>query len=167
MPFVFKLAGMGFAVVALGIIGAAGFTGWYVNKLNQDLPDYSALAEYAPAVTTRVYAGDGSLVAEFARERRLFVPIEAIPEHVKFAFVSAEDKSFYEHNGLDFRGIIRAQLSNITNILRGRRLEGGSTITQQVAKNFLLSSEQRIERKVREMLIARKDGTGFYQRSYS
>ena len=156
VPFVFRLAGVGFAIAALSIIGAAGFTAWYLNKLNQDLPDYSVLAEYAPAVTTRVYAGDGSLVAEFARERRLFVPIESIPDHVKFAFVSAEDKSFYEHNGIDFRGIVRAQLSNITNILRGRRLEGGSTITQQVAKNFLLSSEQRIERKVREMLIARK-----------
>ncbi len=156
VPFVFRLAGIGFAIAALSIISAAGFTAWYLNKLNQDLPDYSALAEYAPAVTTRVYAGDGSLVAEFARERRLFVPIESIPDHVKFAFVSAEDKSFYEHNGIDFRGIVRAQLSNITNILRGRRLEGGSTITQQVAKNFLLSSEQRIERKVREMLIARK-----------
>ena len=156
VPSIFKLAGMGFAIAALGIIGAAGFTGWYLNKLNQDLPDYSALAEYAPAVTTRVYAGDGSLVAEFARERRLFVPIESIPDHVKFAFVSAEDKSFYEHNGIDIRGIVRAQLSNITNILQGRRLEGGSTITQQVAKNFLLSSEQKVERKVREMLIARK-----------
>ena len=156
LPMVFRLAGFGFAVAALSIIGAAGFAAWYLNKLNQDLPDYTALAEYAPAVTTRVYAGDGSLVAEFARERRLFVPIESIPDHVKFAFVSAEDKSFYEHNGIDIRGIIRAQLSNITNILRGRRLEGGSTITQQVAKNFLLSSEQRIERKVREMLIARK-----------
>ena len=153
---VLKFAGMGFAVATLSIIGVAGYGAWYLNKLNQNLPDYSALAEYAPAVTTRVYAGDGSLVAEFARERRLFVPIESIPEHVKAAFVSAEDKSFYEHNGLDFRGIIRAQLSNITNILRGRRLEGGSTITQQVAKNFLLSSEQRVERKLREMLIARK-----------
>ena len=153
---VLKFAGMGFAVATLSIIGVAGYGAWYLNKLNQNLPDYSALAEYAPAVTTRVYAGDGSLVAEFARERRLFVPIESIPEHVKSAFVSAEDKSFYEHNGLDFRGIIRAQLSNVTNILRGRRLEGGSTITQQVAKNFLLSSEQRVERKLREMLIARK-----------
>ncbi len=156
VSFIFKLAGVGFATAALSIILAAGYAGWYLNKLSQDLPDYSALAEYAPAVTTRVYAGDGSLVAEFARERRLFVPIESIPDHVKFAFVSAEDKSFYEHNGLDLRGIARAQLSNITNILRGRRLEGGSTITQQVAKNFLLSSEQRIERKLREILIARK-----------
>lgn len=153
---VLKLFGVGFAVATLGVIGAAGYAAWYLNKLNQDLPDYQALAEYAPPVTTRVYAGDGSLVAEFARERRLFVPIESMPDHVKYAFVSAEDKSFFEHTGVDGRGILRAQLSNIGNILAGRRLEGGSTITQQVAKNFLLSSEQKVERKVREMLIARK-----------
>ena len=151
-----KFVGIGFALGAAGLIGVAAFAGWYLNTLNQDLPDYQALAEYAPPVTTRVYAGDGSLVAEFARERRLFVPIEQMPDHVKLAFVSAEDKSFYEHNGLDLRGIVRAQLSNVQNILRDRRLEGGSTITQQVAKNFLLSSEQRVERKLREMLISRK-----------
>jgi penicillin-binding protein 1A len=153
---VFEFIGVGLAVGAISIIGAASFAAWYLNQLNQGLPDYQVLSEYAPPVTTRVYAGDGSLVAEFARERRLFVPIEAIPDHVKFAFVSAEDKSFYEHTGLDVRGIVRAQVSNIGNILAGRRLEGGSTITQQVAKNFLLSSEQKVERKLREMLIARK-----------
>lgn len=151
-----KLAGIGFAVAALGAIGAAIFAGAYLNKLNEDLPPYTQLAEYAPAVTTRVYAGDGSLVAEFARERRLFVPIEQMPGHVTGAFVSAEDKSFYEHTGLDVRGLVRAQISNISNILNGRRLEGGSTITQQVAKNFLLTSEQKIDRKLREMLISRK-----------
>lgn len=152
----FKFVGFAFAAAALGIIGVAGFSAWYLHNLEKGLPDYEQLAEYAPPVTTRVYAGDGSLVAEFARERRLFVPIEAMPDHVKYAFVSAEDKSFYEHSGLDFRGLVRAQISNIGNVLRGRRLEGGSTITQQVAKNFLLTSEQRIERKLREMLIARK-----------
>ncbi|WP_452177008.1 PBP1A family penicillin-binding protein [Hyphococcus aureus] len=152
----FKFVGFAFAAGALGLIGVAGFSAWYLNQLNKDLPDYEQLAEYAPPVTTRVYAGDGSLVAEFARERRLFVPIEAMPDHVKYAFVSAEDQSFYEHSGIDFRGLVRAQLSNIGNILRGRRLEGGSTITQQVAKNFLLTSEQKVERKLREMLIARK-----------
>ncbi len=155
-PLLVRLAGMGFAIAAFGLIAAAAFSGWYLNQLNQDLPDYQVLAEYAPPVTTRVYAGDGSLVAEFARERRLFVPIENIPDHVKAAFVSTEDKSYYEHTGIDLRGIARAQLSNIGNLLRNRRLEGGSTITQQVAKNFLLSSEQRIDRKLKEMLIARK-----------
>ncbi len=152
----FKFVGFAFAAGALGLIGVAGFSAWYLHNLNKDLPDYQQLAEYAPPVTTRVYAGDGSLVAEFARERRLFVPIEAMPDHVKYAFVSAEDQSFYEHSGIDFRGLVRAQLSNISNVLRGRRLEGGSTITQQVAKNFLLTSEQKVERKLREMLIARK-----------
>ncbi|MEX6633901.1 penicillin-binding protein 1A [Hyphococcus sp. ECK-19] len=153
---VLRLIGLALAIGALGVIGVAGFSAWYLNKLNQDLPDYQALANYAPPVTTRVYAGDGSLVAEFARERRLFVPIESMPDHVKYAFVSAEDKTFYDHGGIDLRGITRAQLSNISNVLRGRRLEGGSTITQQVAKNFLLTSEQKVERKLREMLIARK-----------
>ncbi len=153
---VLRFAGFVFAAGALAIIGGAGFTAWYLNQLNKNLPDYQQLAEYAPPVTTRVYAGDGSLVAEFARERRLFVPIESMPDYVKHAFVSAEDKGFYEHSGIDFRGIIRAQLSNVGNVLSGRRLEGGSTITQQVAKNFLLTSEQRVERKLREMLIARK-----------
>ncbi len=151
-----KFAGMAFAAGAIGVIGAAGFTAWYLNELNKDLPAYEQLAEYAPPVTTRVYGGDGSLVAEFARERRLFVPIESIPDHVKYAFVSAEDQSFYQHSGIDFRGLVRAQVSNVGNVLRGRRLEGGSTITQQVAKNFLLTSEQKVERKLREMLIARK-----------
>jgi penicillin-binding protein 1A len=160
-PLLVRLAGMGFAIAAFGVIAAAAFAGWYLNQLSQDLPDYQVLAEYAPPVTTRVYAGDGSLVAEFARERRLFVPIENIPEHVKAAFVSTEDKTFYEHTGIDMRGIARAQVSNVGNILSGRRLEGGSTITQQVAKNFLLSSEQRIDRKLKEMLIARKMETAF------
>lgn len=152
----FKFAGFAFAAGALVVIGGAGFSAWYLHQLNKDLPAYEQLAEYAPPVTTRVYAGDGSLVAEFARERRLFVPIEAMPDHVKLAFVSAEDQSFYEHSGIDLRGLVRAQVSNVGNVLRGRRLEGGSTITQQVAKNFLLTSEQRVERKLREMLIARK-----------
>lgn len=155
-PVWLKALGFVFAAGFLAVLAAAGYGAWYLNKLSQDLPDYSVLAEYAPPVTTRVYAGDGTLVAEFARERRLFVPIEAVPDHLKYAFVSAEDKSFYEHDGLDIRGIVRAQLSNIGNLIQGRRLEGGSTITQQVAKNFLLTSEQRIERKLREMLVTRR-----------
>lgn len=128
----------------------------YVNGLRKDLPPYEQLAEYEPPVTTRVHAGDGTLVAEFARERRLFVPIRSIPDNVKQAFISAEDKSFYQHGGLDYKGILRAQINNVSNVLRNRALEGGSTITQQVAKNFLLTSEQKVERKVREMLIARR-----------
>ncbi|WP_306253909.1 penicillin-binding protein 1A [Parvularcula sp. IMCC14364] len=148
-------------LAAFGLVLALGaliYAMIYINGLKADLPAYEQLAEYEPPVTTRVHAGDGTLVAEFARERRLFVPIDAIPDHVKQAFLSAEDKSFYEHSGLDYRGILRAQINNIPSYLgfSNAPLEGGSTITQQVAKNFLLSSEQRIERKVREMLIARR-----------
>ncbi|MGV6820255.1 MAG: penicillin-binding protein 1A [Parvularcula sp.] len=130
----------------------------YVQDLKPTLPDETSLAEYEPPVTTRVHAGDGSLVAEFARERRLFVPIESIPPAVKQAFISAEDKNFYTHDGLDYRGIARAMRNNIVKVLRGQGgpMEGGSTITQQVAKNFLLTSDQKIERKVKEALIARR-----------
>jgi len=156
-----KVIGIGFAAGAFAVIGAAIFVAGYLGRLAEDLPPYGQLAEYAPPVTTRVYAGDGSLVAEFARERRLFVPIEQIPDHVTGAFVSAEDKTFYEHTGLDMRGLVRAQISNISNIMQGRRLEGGSTITQQVAKNFLLTSEQKIDRKLREMMISRKMEAAF------
>ncbi|MFN0023618.1 MAG: penicillin-binding protein 1A [Parvularculaceae bacterium] len=156
LPLAVKIAGYVIAGgAALSLLAVAGF-GLYLFGLSRDLPDYAVLAEYEPPVTTRVYANDGSLVAEFARERRLFMPIEAMPALVKDAFISAEDKSFYEHEGLDMRGIVRAQVSNIGNLVRGRRLEGGSTITQQVAKNFLLSSEQKIERKMKEWLVTRR-----------
>ncbi len=151
-----KIIGGIIAAGALLSLVAVGAFGVYLFSLSQDLPDYEVLAEYEPPVTTRVYANNGELVAEFARERRLFVPIESMPDLVKDAFISAEDKSFYEHAGLDFKGILRAQISNVGNLLRGRRLEGGSTITQQVAKNFLLSSEQKIERKMKEWLVTRR-----------
>lgn len=155
-PGVVEGVGMLFAIGTAVLMAGAGFAALYLNNLSQDLPDYEVLADYAPAVTTRVYAGDGALVAEFARERRLFMPIDTIPDRVKYAFVSAEDKSFFEHDGLDMRGIVRAQISNIGNILNGRRLEGGSTISQQVSKVFLLSSEQKIDRKLKEWLITRR-----------
>jgi len=141
-------------LIVLAGLGAAGYVGLYVNRLNQDLPDYSVLLEYEPPIMTRIHAGDGTLIAEYANERRLFVPIEQIPDHVVLAFVAAEDQHFYEHPGIDIQGIIRASVANISNYLNGRRLEGASTITQQVAKNFLLSSEVSIDRKVREQLLA-------------
>jgi len=118
------------------------------------LPDYEALREYEPPVTTRVHAGDGALVAEFADEHRLFVPIEAIPERVRNAFVSAEDSRFFEHSGIDFWGVTRALVSNVGNVLRGRRLEGASTITQQVAGNMLTGRERSVYRKAREGFLA-------------
>lgn len=145
----------GIAVCVLGVIGLIA-SAVYVVRVTADLPDYQQLAEYEPAIMSRVHAGDGLLIAEYAREHRVFVPIENIPPEVISAFLSAEDRSFYQHSGLDFTGILRAALSNISNYLQGRRLEGASTITQQVAKNFLLSSEQALARKVREMVLARR-----------
>lgn len=121
-----------------------------------DLPDYHQLANYKPLVTSRLYANDGSLMAEYATEKRSFLPIEHIPPHVVNAFLAAEDKNFYSHGGIDFMGLTRAMIINIKNIGTGRRPMGASTITQQVAKNFLLSSEQSITRKIKEALLARK-----------
>lgn len=157
----FKLLGLGFTLGVIAIVAFVAYAAWYFNNLANadDFPSVEVLAEYEPPVTTRVYAGDGSLVAEFATESRLFVPIEAIPERVKNAFISAEDQNFYSHDGLDYRGIVRGMIiQNLLNKVRGRnrRLIGASTITQQVAKNFLLSSEQRLERKMKEWLLARR-----------
>ncbi len=120
----------------------------------QGLPDYMHLSKYEPPVTTRLYAGDGSMMKEYAYEKRVFVPIDTIPEKVKNAFIAAEDKNFYSHSGIDFTGIARAILINLKNIGRGRRLVGASTITQQVAKNFLLSSEVSYVRKIKEAILA-------------
>lgn len=118
------------------------------------LPDYHQLAKYEPAVTTRLFAGNGELLMEYANEKRFFVPVDKIPERVKQAFISAEDKKFYSHAGIDYIGIIRALLGNIKNIGTGRRPAGASTITQQVAKNFLLSSEVSYIRKIKEAILA-------------
>ena len=136
-------------VVFLAVASVAGFVLW---KASKDLPDYEVLAKYEPPVTTRVYANDGNLIAEFARERRIFVPIEAIPNRVIQAFISAEDKNFYQHGGLDLQGVLRAAITNLTG--HGDHKMGASTITQQVAKNFLLSSEQTFDRKLRELLLS-------------
>ncbi len=137
-----------FAVIGLVLVIAS------VWKISQELPEYKQLAKYEPAVTTRLYAGDGQLMKEYAVEKRLFVPEEKIPELVKHAFIAAEDKKFYTHAGIDFLGILRAVLGNVKNIGTGRRPAGASTITQQVAKNFLLSSELSYMRKVKEAILA-------------
>ena len=149
------------ATVIVGLSGAAAvaYVIWYTS---QDLPNYDALAKYEPPVTTRLHAADGRLMAEYARERRLYLPINTIPDLLIQAFLSAEDKNFYEHNGLDYQGIIRAVFTNINNMRAGRRPVGASTITQQVAKNFLLSSEISYERKLKEALLALK-----IERAYS
>ncbi|MGY6662863.1 MAG: penicillin-binding protein 1A [Glycocaulis sp.] len=144
-------AGSTIAIVGIVALVAVSI---YVVQVTEDLPDYEQLAEYEPPIMSRMHAGDGLLIAEYAFERRVFVPIEAIPPHVVEAFLAAEDANFYNHGGIDLTGMVRAAIANIGNILNGRRLEGGSTITQQVAKNFLLTSEQRVARKVQEMVLA-------------
>ncbi len=132
---------------------------WHFSK---ELPDYSQLQDYEPAVMTRVHAADGSLLAEYARERRLYIPIQAVPKLVINAFIAAEDKNFYEHGGLDFGGIARAMIVYVQNYGSGQRPQGASTITQQVAKNFLLSNELSWSRKITEALLAMK-----MERAYS
>ncbi len=149
-----RLIGYFFGVgIMLALLAAAG-VGIYVGNLANDLPDYEVLASYEPPVTTRVHASDGALMAEFARERRLFLPIQAVPDRVKAAFLSAEDKNFYNHPGVDVTGLVRAVVTNLQNMGTGRRPVGASTITQQVAKNFLLTSKQTYSRKIREMILA-------------
>src|SRR6476646_8945226 len=149
---------VGTVLFLVGVAAAAGLL-WHFSK---DLPDYSQLQDYEPPVMTRVHATDGSLVAEYARERRLYLPIQAIPKLVTSAFIAAEDKNFYEHGGLDFQGIARAMLFMAQNYGTGRRPQGASTITQQVAKNFLLTNEASFERKIKEALLALK-----IERTYS
>ena len=145
--FLFAAGSILFIVVALGVY-------IFLNSMMQGLPDFTALRNYEPPVMTRIQAADGQLMAEYARQRRLFLPIQAIPDRVKHAFLSAEDKNFYSHSGLDFFGIARAVVTNVKNIGSNRRPVGASTITQQVAKNFLLTSEQSYERKVKEALLS-------------
>ena len=130
-------------------------------KYAGELPDYHQLEKYEPPVTTRLYAGDGQLLMEYAAEKRFFVPIDKIPDQVKNAFIAAEDKNFYTHGGIDYLGIIRAMLGNIKNIGTGRRPAGASTITQQVAKNMLLSSELSYTRKIKEAILATRIENAF------
>ena len=148
----------GTILFVVGVAAAAGLL-WHFSK---DLPDYSQLQDYEPPVMTRVHASDGSLVAEYATQRRLYIPIQAVPKRVINAFIAAEDKNFYDHNGLDFSGIARAAVLYAQNIGTNRRPQGASTITQQVAKNFLLSNEVSMQRKVKEALLALK-----IERTYS
>ena len=127
-----------------------------VVHYTRELPDYRQLAVYEPMITTRLYANDGQLLAEYASEKRIFVPLSAVPTRLIQAFISAEDKTFYEHSGVDYMGIGRAFLENVRNYGKHRPLVGASTITQQVAKNFLLSNEKSLQRKIKEALLARR-----------
>ena len=124
---------------------------WYFSI---GLPDYKKLTNYQPPISSRVYSSDGKLIAEYAIEKRLFVPYESIPIKVINSFLSAEDKNFFSHPGVDAKGILRAVIKNIKNITQNKRLEGASTITQQVAKNFLLTNEVSMKRKIKEAILA-------------
>src|ERR1051326_3827542 len=129
--FIGLLFAAGTTVFLVAVAGVAGLL-WHYS---QDLPDYSQLQNYEPHVMTRVHAADGSLLAEYAKERRLYLPIQAVPKLVKDAFIAAEDKNFYDHPGIDIYGIGRAALVFIENFGSNKHPQGASTITQQVAKN--------------------------------
>ena len=122
----------------------------YSNKL----PDYKYLKSYKPPVSSKMYSGKGVLISDFSSEKRIFVPFGAIPPKIVNSFLSAEDKNFFKHPGVDAKGVVRAIKNNIYNILNSKRLEGASTITQQVAKNFLLTNEVSIDRKIKEAILA-------------
>lgn len=139
------------AIIAL--LGATGL-GYLVAAISHDLPDYGTLRDYEPPVMSRVHAADGSLLAEYAHERRLYLPIQVVPKLVIGAFLSAEDKNFYTHSGIDPEGVARAVLTNFQNRDSGRRPQGASTITQQVAKNFLLNNDVSYVRKLKEAILA-------------
>jgi len=150
LRFMGFLFAVGTIVFLVGVAAVAGLI-WHYSK---DLPDYSQLQDYEPAVMTRVHASDGALLAEYSKERRLYLPIQAIPKSVINAFLAAEDKNFYEHGGIDFTGMARAAVLYAQNYGSNRRPQGASTITQQVAKNFLLTNEVSFNRKIKEALLA-------------
>src|SRR5260370_6400103 len=151
MRLIARFLGFLFATGALLFVVGASVAGFFIWKYQQELPDYTQLKNYEPPVMTRVHAGDGSILAEYSRERRLYLPSSAIPPLVKEAFISAEDKNFYKHNGVDFEGVARALVANLGGT---RRQQGASTITQQVAKNFFTGNERSYDRKIREALLA-------------
>ncbi len=154
MGLIVRFLGFLFATGSLlALVGAAGI-GYFVWANTRDLPDYTQLRDYEPPVMTRIHAADGELVAEYARERRLYLPIQVVPKLVIHAFMAAEDKNFYEHGGVDPQGVLRAMITNFQNRGSNRRPQGASTITQQVAKNFLLTNEASMMRKFREAILA-------------
>jgi penicillin-binding protein 1A len=144
-------------VTVLSIIAVAGFSlAIYAAWLFHDMPDASELVDYHPPTATRVYAWDGTLIGEFSKERRIFVPFDQIPPQVYYAFLAAEDHDFFKHGGVDPFGVARAMGKDVINAMHGRRLEGGSTITQQVAKNVLLTNEATMGRKLKEAILANR-----------
>ncbi|MDT1063822.1 PBP1A family penicillin-binding protein [Paracoccus sp. CPCC 101403] len=152
LRFVLSFLGAIFAWIVTGIFFVALTLGAVLWMYSRDLPSHEQLAQYSPKTISRVYSGEGRLIDEFAQERRIFVPIDEIPPLVKEAFISAEDKNFYYHHGFDPRGMIGAMVQAVAS--RGESVRGASTITQQVMKNFLLSSDRSIERKIKELILA-------------
>lgn len=150
--FILSIFGAIFSLVTLGIFMAALVVGAIFWMYGRDLPSHESLAQYKPPTISRIYSGEGQLIDEFAQERRLFTPSEEIPDLVKQAFISAEDKNFYTHQGYDPRGIIAAGVEAVKS--KGETVRGASTITQQVMKNFLLSGDRRAERKIKEIILA-------------
>ena len=134
----------------IGLVGIVSILWHYSN----DLPDYKFLKNYKPPISSKLYSNDGQLLSEFSSEKRIFVPYNSIPTLVVNSFLSAEDKNFFKHPGVDAKGVLRATINNISNLLSSKRLEGASTITQQVAKNFLLTNEVSIDRKIKEAILA-------------
>jgi penicillin-binding protein 1A len=162
MRFVVRFLGFLFtAGTVVFLVGVAAVAGgiWHFSR---DLPDYSQLQDYEPPVMTRVHASDGALLGEYSKERRLYLPIQAMPKLVTNAFLAAEDKNFYEHGGIDFTGMARAAVVYAQNFGSNKRPQGASTITQQVAKNFLLTNEVSFARKIKEALLAMR-----IERAYS
>lgn len=150
--FILSIFGAIFSIVTLGIFMAALTIGAVFWMYGRDLPSHESLAQYKPPTISRIYSGEGNLIDEFAQERRLFTPSEEVPEMVKWAFISAEDKNFYTHQGYDVRGIMAAGVEAVKS--KGENVRGASTITQQVMKNFLLSGDRRAERKIKEIILA-------------
>ena len=162
MRFLVRFLGFLFAAgTVVFLVGVAGVAAaiWHFSR---DLPDYSQLQDYEPPVMTRVHASDGALLGEYSKERRLYLPIQAMPKLVTNAFLAAEDKNFYEHGGIDFTGMARAAVVFAQNFGSNKRPQGASTITQQVAKNFLLTNEVSFTRKIKEALLAMR-----IERAYS
>jgi penicillin-binding protein 1A len=152
LRFIFSFFGSIFSTLTLGIAMAALSVGAIFWVYGRDLPSHESLAQYQPPTISRIYSGEGQLIDEFAKERRLFTPSEEMPDLVKQAFISAEDKNFYVHKGYDARGIVAAAVQAVQS--RGRNVRGASTITQQVMKNFLLSGDRQAERKIKEIILA-------------
>ena len=150
IPIVKKILRISAALLLLGLISIFLIL-WYFSS---ELPDYKILSNYKPAISSRVHSGEGQLIAEYALQKRLFIPYESIPKKVVHSFLSAEDKNFFSHPGVDAKSITRAVIKNVKNIFSEKRLEGASTITQQVAKNFLLTNEVSMKRKIKEAILA-------------